>query len=85
MTNTSRIPFQGIGQGNGTGPTIWVAVSTTLLNMIKNAKDGLFFESPLSLDKHHFVGFAFVDDTDLVTGNLNDSIIQIEDVLQKCK
>ena len=28
------VPFQGIGQGNGTGPATWVVVSTPILNML---------------------------------------------------
>ena len=78
MTNTLHTLFQRIGQCNGDFPTIWVEVSTPLLNILKNAKDDLFFESPLSLDKHHFLGFAFIDDTDLVPGNLNDSTVQVK-------
>ena len=60
------IPYQGILQGNGAAPTTWVIISTPLLNMLRAAGNGAKFESPLSHEQSHIVGFAFVDDTDLV-------------------
>ena len=64
------IPYQGILQGNGASPTTWVIISTPLLNMLRAAGNGAKFESPLSHERTHLVGFAFVDDTDLVTFNM---------------
>ena len=29
-------PIHGVGQGNGAGPQIWAAVSTPLLNMLRD-------------------------------------------------
>jgi hypothetical protein len=71
-SQTTAIPLQGLLQGNGAGPTIWVIVSTPLLNMLRNADKGAHLLSSISKEAAHFVGFAFVDDTDLVTYRAND-------------
>ena len=71
LQNNTPTPFQGICQGNGAGPTIWVAVSTPLIEMMRAAEHGLAFETPLTGYKEKLIGFAFVDDTDLVEGNLS--------------
>jgi hypothetical protein len=60
------LPMHGVGQGNGAGPAIWAAVSTQLLNMLWNSGVGSFFKSPISGKDICFVGYAFVDDTDLI-------------------
>lgn len=36
MTGDPNIPFQGILQGNGCGPVLWLAVSTPLLDMMRH-------------------------------------------------
>ena len=72
-SHQTAIPFQGILQGNGAAPTIWVLISTPLLNMLRAADNGAHMSSPISREVDHIVGFAFVDDTDLVCfqqGNL---------------
>jgi len=58
-------PIAGIGQGNGARPQIWAAVSSPLLEMMK--EDGFFamLVGAFSLASRLLVGFAFVDDTDL--------------------
>jgi hypothetical protein len=60
------IPIQGVGQGNGVGPQIWALVSTPVLNMLRS--NGLSAQFLLSVSLHttELVGYAFVDDTDLV-------------------
>jgi hypothetical protein len=60
------IPMHGIGQGNGAGPAIWAVVSTPLLNMLRASGVGSHFISPISGKDIHFIGYAFVDDTDLI-------------------
>ena len=37
------IAVQGIGQGNGGGPTMWALVSTPVLNMLQAEGHGAFF------------------------------------------
>jgi hypothetical protein len=60
------LPMHGVGQGNGAGPAIWAVVSTPLLDMLRNSGVGSFFKSPISGKEIRFVGYAFVDDTDLI-------------------
>jgi len=58
-------PIAGIGQGNGTGPQIWAAVSTLLFQIL--AEEGFLATiiCAMSLHTRSIVGFGFVDDTDL--------------------
>ena len=80
---TSRhtaIPLMGLLQGNGAGPTIWVLVSTPLLNMLRTADHGAHLLSAISKEAAHFVGFAFVDDTDLVTFRADDFNITDDEI-----
>ena len=72
-------PTQGSGQGNGASPTIWVMMSTPLLNMMRTEKLGAHFISPLTKEKIQFVGCSFVDDTDLVCTSF-DSDDTLEDL-----
>jgi hypothetical protein len=60
------VPIQGVGQGNGAGPQIWAVVSTPVLNMLRAKGYGAFFRTVLSGESISFVGYAFVDDTDLI-------------------
>ena len=61
----SSIPYQGCGQGNGAGPTIWVAVSSILLGMMFSKGFGFDFFSAISWASLLVNAFAFVDDTDV--------------------
>jgi hypothetical protein len=60
------LPIHGIGQGNGAGPVIWALVSTPLLNLLISKGLGCSFISPISKSHVSFVGYMFVDDTDLI-------------------
>ena len=62
-----------MGQGNGAGPQIWAVVSTPVLNMLREEGYGAFFEASISGERLTFVGYAFVDDTDLVTNLENQN------------
>jgi hypothetical protein len=59
-------PMHGVGQGNGAGPAIWAVVSTPILNMLRSKGLGCKFISPFSSKVTKFVGYSFVDDTDLI-------------------
>ena len=59
-------PLQGVGQGNGAGPAIWVAISSVLLSIMKMKGFGFSILSALALKALSIAGFAFVDDTDIV-------------------
>ena len=78
MHNDYPILFQGIWQGNGSGPTIWVAVSAPLIEMMRGEGHGIKFEAPLSQNRYSLVGLTFVDDTDIVEGDLTRTKITIE-------
>ena len=43
-----NIPLQGVGQGNGAGPAIWVAISSVLLNIMRSNGFGFAIFSALS-------------------------------------
>jgi hypothetical protein len=70
----SLIPYQGALQGNGASPATWVVISTPLLNMMRSAGNGGVFVEPISGKVSHTVGFAFVDDTDLIELDLREHI-----------
>jgi hypothetical protein len=79
----AAIPFQGILQGNGAGPTIWVLVSTPLLNMMRKADNGAHLLSAIGREEAHIVGYAFVDDTDLVQFDQRDIRLTATEVMQE--
>ena len=58
--------MQGVYQGNGAGPIIWAVVSLPLLEILKEDGYGTFFTTALSGKPIQIVGYAFVDDTDLI-------------------
>ena len=62
------LPAHGIGQGNGAGPAIWAVVSTPIFNSMRQRGYGIYVRSPSGAD-FFFVGYAFVDDTDLVVND----------------
>jgi Reverse transcriptase (RNA-dependent DNA polymerase) len=59
------VPCQGVGQGNGAGPQIWALVSTPVLNYLREVGVGVTFATSITAENIRFVGYAFVDDTDL--------------------
>ena len=59
-------PLQGVGQGNGAGPAIWVAISSVLLSIMRMKGFGFSVLSALALKALSIAGFAFVDDIDII-------------------
>eukprot|EP00978_Attheya_sp_CCMP212_P001589 scaffold3244_cov37-Attheya_sp.AAC.4 len=57
---------QGLNQGNGAGPGIWAVVSTPVLNMLRENGFGATFELAITGGDVQLVGFAFVDDSDII-------------------
>ncbi len=58
-------PTAGIGQGNGAGPQIWVAVSTPLFQILAEEGFLAMIVCAVSIHTRLLVSFGFVDDTDL--------------------
>ncbi len=66
------VPYQGLLQGNGASPATWVIISAPLIEMMRSAQNGGFLEEAISGKRHHIVGFAFVDDTDIIDIDMRD-------------
>lgn len=59
--------FQGICQGNGAGPAVWLAISTCLVQILKAACPVQHpLTGPLSRTSLALSGLLFVDDTDIL-------------------
>lgn len=69
---------QGLGQGNGAGPTVWSILSSTVFDILHDQGYGTKFCSALSLGLLKLCGFAYVDDCDLVADG-----ITVRDVYDK--
>jgi hypothetical protein len=76
------IPFQGVLQGNGASPATWVIVSTVLLDMLRAKGNGGHFTTAISNRRSHSVGYAFVDDTDLIQYNSRDKAMTVDETMQ---
>lgn len=76
------IPIQGVGQGNGAGPQIWALVSSPVLNMLRSKGLGARFVSSVLQHQTDLVGYAFVDDTDLVVSKPDISISDVNTLMQ---
>ena len=60
--------ISGISQGNGLGPTLWALISSITFKMCKARGHGKNMTIAILKQEISFMGFAFVDDTDLVAG-----------------
>jgi len=69
-TDIWAVPISGIGQGNGADPQIWVVVSTPILDMLQDTGYRAGFKLAISRTKVSFVGYSFVDDTNLIQTGL---------------
>jgi hypothetical protein len=78
------VAIQGIGQGNGAGPQIWAAISSLLLDILRNQQMGGYFTSPITHQQLHLVGYAYVDDTDLITTDAGLDHGEITIKMQQC-
>ena len=68
-----HLTLQGILQGNGAGPCIWLVISVTLFSMLREEGFGMKFITPLSQQKSHIVGIAIVDDADIVESEITNT------------
>ena len=74
------IPMQGVYQGNGSGPVVWAVVSSPILQIMREMGYGTFFKASISGTAIRLVGYAFVDNTDLIQTARN-SAENIESVI----
>lgn len=70
------IKFNGAGQGNRFSPAIWAAVSTVLLGILREQGYGSTMISTITKQAILLVGFAFVDDNNLVKIGTDSTTIQ---------
>ena len=61
---------QGLGQGNGAGPTIWSILSSTVFESLNTQGYSTVFCSALSLGLMRLCGFSYVDDSDLISAGV---------------
>jgi hypothetical protein len=61
-----EIPYQGVGQGNGAGPAIWVVISTVIIAMMSTAGHGFNLLSAMTKTLITMACYAFVNDTDVI-------------------
>ena len=71
---------QGLGQGNGTGPQVWAAISSKMFEVLHKRNLVSNFNTPISNVNMELSGFAFVDDSDILAqaGYCNDPIKTVE-------
>ena len=66
ITNWLNQP-QGVLQGNAAGPTIWSLLSSVIFDVLHNRGFAVEFCTTISKEVFKLVGFAYVDDSDLLT------------------
>ena len=64
--NKEEGPMSGMGQGNGAAPASWAVISTPMLDIMRKRGHCTIFKALISGDELKIVGFAFVDDKDLL-------------------
>jgi hypothetical protein len=60
------VSYSGVGQGNGAGPAIWAVVSTPVLKMMNDEGFWFMYKTLIEGKELYFVGYSFVDDTDII-------------------
>jgi hypothetical protein len=68
------LPFQGVLQGNGMGPIIWLAMSMLLIEIMHQMGFIATFTSAMSSSKVEFCRFLLVDDADLLHNAANNDV-----------
>jgi len=72
----------GIGQGNGAGLHIWVAVSTPLFKIMQLEGLVALFICALSKAQRAMAGLAFINDTDLIINATSNAVTDVEIKMQ---
>ena len=73
----------GIGQGNGTGPSIWAAVSSPMFDIMCQDRFYALLKGAVSHKQTKIVGFAFVDNTNLCITHNSDDAAQVARHMQE--
>jgi hypothetical protein len=73
------VPYSGVGQGNGAGPAIWAVVSNPVLKMAKDQGFGFMYKTSIEGKQLHFLGYSFVDDTDIIQSGQPGGAFQVLD------
>ena len=73
-------PPQGMGQGNGAGPTVWSVLSSTVFEELHARDYSSSFCYALSTGLYKLCGFSYVDDCDLLADG--DTATEVHDKLQ---
>ena len=60
--------ISGFGRGNGLGPALWALISSIIIKTSKAKGRGMKVTTPISKQDLSLLGFAFVNDADLVCG-----------------
>ena len=82
--NDNHLPPQGILQGNGAGPAGWFAISTVLIQILKDEGYGYKEWTLIKQRAISITCFAFVDDTDLIHAN-NDREVPTERLIDEAQ
>ena len=61
-----QLPLQGVLQGNGAGPAIWMLISIPLINMLCTQGFGFKSTNVLSDESYHFTCYTYVNDSGLI-------------------
>jgi len=62
----SGSPFQGVCQGNGTSPAIWLTMSMCIVQMVHTHGQPTTITCAISCQQMSLAGFFCVDDTNLI-------------------
>jgi hypothetical protein len=60
-----QIPLQGVLQGSGAGPSIWMFITVPLINMLRTQGFRFRTQNLLTEEAYYFACYTYVDDTDL--------------------
>ena len=66
-----RKPPQGLGQGNGAGPSIWSILCSTVFEELRAKGLSTDFCMAISTGIYRLCGFSYVDDADLIADGKN--------------
>jgi len=75
-------PITGIGQGNGVGPQIWVAVSSPLFDIMRSEGFFALLVGAILGHSRKLAGFAFIDDTNLIVMDIEQNGVAVTRKMQ---